>query len=91
VLQKAQDIGATTPRERDYIAALAALYKDHATVPHRQRALPYEPAMEKLAATSPDDVEAEIPICAVKKRPSRRHRLCHSSTIYSGRLDPADR
>ena len=59
-IQKAQEVGATTPRERDYIAALAALYKDHATVPHRQRALAYEPAMEKLAATYPDDVEAKI-------------------------------
>jgi hypothetical protein len=59
-IQKAQDIGATTPRERDYIAALTVLYKDHATVPHRQRALAYEQAMEKLAATYPDDVEAKI-------------------------------
>jgi hypothetical protein len=62
-IQKAQDIGATTPRERGYIAALAVLYKDHATVPHRQRALAYtycEQAMEKLAATYSDDVEAKI-------------------------------
>ena len=59
-IQKAQEIGAATPRERDYIAALAALYQDHATVPHRQRALAYEQAMEKLAATYPDDVEAKI-------------------------------
>jgi hypothetical protein len=59
-IQKAQDIGATTPREHDYIAALATLYKDHATVPHRQRALAFEQAMEKLAATYADDVEAKI-------------------------------
>jgi tetratricopeptide (TPR) repeat protein len=59
-IQKAQDVGASTPRERAYIEALAALYKDHATVPHRQRALAYEQAMERLAATYPDDVEATI-------------------------------
>jgi Tetratricopeptide repeat len=59
-LQQAKDVGAATPRERDYIAALEALYKDHETVPHRQRALAYEQAMEKLAATYPDDVEAKI-------------------------------
>jgi hypothetical protein len=59
-VQKAQEVGAATPRERDYIAALAVLYKDHATVPHRQRALAYEQAMEKLAVTYPDDVEARI-------------------------------
>jgi tetratricopeptide (TPR) repeat protein len=59
-IQQARDIGAATPRERDYIAALEMLYKDHATVPHRQRALAYEQAMEKLADTYPDDVEAKI-------------------------------
>jgi tetratricopeptide (TPR) repeat protein len=59
-IQKAQEIGAATSRERDYIAALAVLYKDHATVPHRQRALAYEQAMEQLATTYPDDVEAKI-------------------------------
>jgi tetratricopeptide (TPR) repeat protein len=59
-IQKAKEVGAATPRERDYIAALAVLYTDHATVPHRQRALAYEQAMEKLAATYPDDVEARI-------------------------------
>jgi hypothetical protein len=59
-MQKAKDLGAATPRERDYIAALTVLYQDHETVPHRQRALAYEQAMEKLAATYPDDVEATI-------------------------------
>ncbi len=59
-IQKAKDVGAATPRERDYIAALAVLYNDHETVPHRQRALAYEQAMEKLAATYADDVEATI-------------------------------
>ena len=59
-IQKAKEASAATPRERDYIEALAVLYQDHATVPHRQRALAYEQAMEKLAATYPDDVEAKI-------------------------------
>jgi tetratricopeptide (TPR) repeat protein len=59
-IQKAKELGAATPRERDYIAALAVLYQDHETVPHRQRALAYEQAMEKLAATYADDVEATI-------------------------------
>lgn len=59
-IQKAKDIGAATPRERDYIAALEVLYKDLETVPNRQRALAYEQAMEKLTATYPDDVEGKI-------------------------------
>jgi tetratricopeptide (TPR) repeat protein len=59
-IQKGKEVGAATQRERDYIEALDALYNDHATVPHRQRALAYERAMEKLASTYPDDVEAKI-------------------------------
>ena len=59
-IQKAQQVGAGTAREREYIAALELLYRDHASTPHRPRALAYEEAMEKLAARYPDDVEARI-------------------------------
>jgi tetratricopeptide (TPR) repeat protein len=59
-IQKATELGAATPRERDYIAALVLLYKDHDTVPHRQRAIAYEQAMAQITATYPDDVEATI-------------------------------
>ena len=59
-IQKAQQVGATTARQREYIAALELLYRDHASTPHRQRALAYEEAMGKLAARYPDDVEARI-------------------------------
>jgi hypothetical protein len=59
-IQKAQQIGAGTARERDYIAALEILYRDHASTPHRTRALAYEEAMGKLAERYSDDVEARI-------------------------------
>jgi hypothetical protein len=59
-IDKARQVGAATARERDYIAALDVLYKDHATTPHRTRALAYEAAMEQLAQRHPDDVEARI-------------------------------
>ena len=50
--------GAPTPRERDYLAAVAELYKNHQTVDHRTRIANYERAMEALHATYPDDREA---------------------------------
>src|SRR5688572_5282230 len=56
---KAKEAGAGTPREREYIEALALLYDDPAT-PHRVRALRYEEAMGKLAARYPKDIEATI-------------------------------
>jgi tetratricopeptide (TPR) repeat protein len=59
-IQKAKEVGAGTQRERDYIAALEQLYKDHASTPHRARAVAYETAMERLTQSHPDDVEAKI-------------------------------
>jgi tetratricopeptide (TPR) repeat protein len=59
-IAKAKQIGAATPRERNYIEALEALYADHERTPHRPRALAYEQAMEKLAAKYPKDPEAQI-------------------------------
>jgi len=59
-IEKARAIGANTQRERDYIAALELFYKDGATVPHRQRALAYEKAMEKIAKAYSNDIEAQV-------------------------------
>jgi tetratricopeptide (TPR) repeat protein len=60
VVEKARAAGARTQRERDYIEAIAAFYKDADTVDHRTRALAYEKAMEQLAARYPEDREASI-------------------------------
>jgi hypothetical protein len=57
---RARAAGAKTERERDYIAAIEAFYKDHDKVDHKTRALAYEKAMEQLAARYPDDREAAI-------------------------------
>ncbi|MFO0987899.1 MAG: hypothetical protein U1F37_11115 [Alphaproteobacteria bacterium] len=60
VVDKAKAAGAKTERERDYIAAIEKFYRDGDTLPHRQRALAYEQAMERLAAKYPGDSEAKI-------------------------------
>ncbi len=59
-MEKAKAVGAKTPRERDYIAALETVYKDVDKLDHRTRALAYEKAMEQLSARYPDDTEATI-------------------------------
>jgi len=51
---------AATARERDYIAAVALLFRDSDTVDQRTRTLAYEKAMEQLAAKYPDDAEARV-------------------------------
>ena len=57
---KAKVVGAKTDRERAYIDAINAFYTDGDRVAHLTRALAYESAMEKVAASYPKDDEASI-------------------------------
>ncbi|MBI4528221.1 MAG: hypothetical protein HY695_30880 [Deltaproteobacteria bacterium] len=59
-VQKAQAAQAKTQRERDYIGAVEAFYKDWDKVDHRTRALAYVKAMEGLAQRHPEDTEASV-------------------------------
>lgn len=57
---EAQRVGAGSERERDYIAALGAYFKDWESTEFRPRALAFEQAMGALAAKYPGDAEAQI-------------------------------
>src|SRR3981081_2254529 len=59
-LQKAKEIGAKTPRERDFTDALLAFYTDHDKIDHRTRVQSYLKAIEAVAQRYPDDDEAQI-------------------------------
>src|ERR1035441_6933252 len=59
-IQRAQQIGAGSERERKFINALGLIYQDAATVPYRTRALNYEHAMSNLASENRKDVEAQV-------------------------------
>ncbi|SEK83409.1 tetratricopeptide repeat protein [Nitrosovibrio tenuis] len=56
----AQHLGVKTEREGDYIAALAALFKNWETTDYRPRVLAFQKAMEGVAARYPEDIEAQI-------------------------------
>src|SRR5882762_7958383 len=58
-LDKAATLTAT-PREKDYVAALATFYRDTDKLDHRTRAVAYEKALEQLAARYPEDREASV-------------------------------
>ncbi|MGC2413559.1 MAG: hypothetical protein WA459_12775, partial [Stellaceae bacterium] len=57
---KAQAAAPKTEREKDYIAAIAAFYKDSDKLDHRTRALAYERAMAEVYARYPEDREAGV-------------------------------
>src|SRR5258706_10688878 len=56
-VEKAKAASAKTPRERDFVAAAEAFFKDGDTLDHRTRALAYGRAMEAMAQRYPQDRE----------------------------------
>src|SRR2546427_2376442 len=59
-IEKGEAIGAKTERERDWLTALKAFYKDYDTVDQDTRTKNYANAMGALAKKYPDDVEAKV-------------------------------
>jgi tetratricopeptide (TPR) repeat protein len=59
-IKKAQDVGAKTQRERDFIDALAVVYIDYDKIPYGERRQMYLKKMTALAERYPDDDEAQI-------------------------------
>ncbi len=57
---RAVEMGGGSDRERAFIAAIAAFYRDAATLDHRTRVRAYEQAMTAAARAYPDDVEVAI-------------------------------
>jgi hypothetical protein len=57
-LEKARAVGAKTQRERDWIEALSAYYRDHDKISVDDRLLAYTKAMEQMTQRYPDDFEA---------------------------------
>jgi len=56
--ERAQTIGAKTSREREYIDAVALLYRNADANDQRTRTMAYEQEMEKISTKYPDDLEA---------------------------------
>src|SRR5438094_304706 len=59
-VEKAKAASAKTPRERDFIAAAEAFFKDADKVDHRTRAQAYGRATEQMYASYPQDREVAI-------------------------------
>jgi tetratricopeptide (TPR) repeat protein len=59
-LEKARAIGPKTQRERDWVEALSAYYRDHEKTPVNARLAAYNAAMERMARRYPDDYEVQV-------------------------------
>jgi hypothetical protein len=58
--ERGRSVGAKTEREEAYLAAVSQLYTDFESTPQRARLRAYRDAMRDVAATYPDDHEAQI-------------------------------
>ena len=59
-VEKALAAGPKTDREKDYIVAIAAFYRDSDKIDHQTRAVAYEKAMEQVYLRYPEDREAAV-------------------------------
>jgi tetratricopeptide (TPR) repeat protein len=59
-VEKAMAASTKTEREKDYIAAIAAFYRDNDKLDHRTRAVAYEKAMEQVYLRYNEDREAAV-------------------------------
>ncbi len=59
-LEKAREIGAKTDRERGWIDAIRAYYRDHDKTDVETRLRTYNSAMEQMAQRYPDDYEVQV-------------------------------
>ena len=59
-VEKAVAAGPKTEREKNYIAAIAAFYRDSDKLDHHTRAVAYEKAMERVYLRYPEDREAAV-------------------------------
>jgi hypothetical protein len=59
-VESAKALSPKAPRERDYVAAIEAYYKDYDKLDHPTRARAYEKSMEQLHQRYPEDREAGL-------------------------------
>ena len=59
-VQQGRKAAVQTPREAEYLAAMAAYYGDYESIDQHTRTLRYEAAMQRLHAHYPNDAEAAI-------------------------------
>ena len=83
-LEKARATGVKTERERDWIEALSAYYRDHDKIPVNVRLANYKAALERLTQRYPDDYEAQVFYALALQAAAS-----HADTTYADQLKSA--
>ena len=85
-LEKARAIGAQTPRERDWIEAASAYFRDHDKVSVTKRLEAYNAAMEQLTQKYPDDFEAKVFYALTLQASASKSDVTYAAQIKSATL-----
>jgi len=85
-LEKARAVSAKTPRERDWIEAIGAYYRDHGTVPLNTRLVAYTRAMEQMTQRYPDDFEASVYYALTLQASAPRNDKTYANQLKSAEI-----
>jgi tetratricopeptide (TPR) repeat protein len=82
-LEKAREIGAKTDRERGWIDAIRAYYRDHDKTDVETRLRAYNSAMEQMAQRYPDDYEAQVFYALTLQASASKTDMSHANQLKS--------
>src|SRR5882724_3718510 len=85
-LEKARAIGAKSQRERDWIEALSAYYRDYDKVAVDARLVAYNAAMEGMAQHYSDDYEANVFYALTLQASAQKSDLTYANQIKSASI-----
>src|SRR5215475_6264350 len=82
-LEKARAIGAKTQRERDFIEALSAYFRDHEKTPVDARLSGYNAALERMAERYPNDFEVQAYYALTLQASAKKSDLTYANQLKS--------
>jgi len=85
-LEKARAAGPKTPRERDWIEALSAYFRDYDKVPVNARLTAYNAAMERMAQSYPDDFEVQAYYALTLQASAPKSDLSYANQLKSAAI-----
>src|SRR5689334_25159643 len=80
-LEKARTLGAKTQREREWIEALSAYFRDHDKVAVDARLVAYNSAMARMAERYPNDFEVQAYYALTLQASAKKSDLTYANQI----------
>ena len=85
-LEKARAAGPKTQRERDWIEALSAYFRDHDKIPVDVRLTAYNAAMEQMAQRYADDFEVQAYYALTLQASAKKSDLTYANQLKSAAI-----